>query len=215
VLIVLQALDAAGKDGTIRHVMSGVNPQGVAVHSFKVPSSEELDHDYLWRYAKNLPARGQIGIFNRSHYEDVLVVRVHKLVPKQVWRARYDLINEFEKLLHVENDTTIGAMTKIQAEAYITAYSTLEEHVFVAPCVVTTNDNFMGRTEHRHDLVRGPTIRRGARIGGGAVLCPGVEIGEDAFVGAGAVVTKDVPPRVIVVGNPARELREVPTDELL
>ena len=95
----------------------------------------------------------------------------------------------------VENDTTIGALTKIQAEAYITAYSTLEDEVFIAPCVVTTNDNFMGRTEKRHELVRGPTIRRGARIGGGAVLCPGVEIGEEAFVGAGAVVTKDVPPR--------------------
>jgi UDP-2-acetamido-3-amino-2,3-dideoxy-glucuronate N-acetyltransferase len=115
----------------------------------------------------------------------------------------------------VENDTTVGAMTKIQADAYITAYSTLEEDVFVAPRVVTTNDNFMGRTERRHELMRGPTIRRGARIGGGAVLCPGVEIGEDAFVGAGAVVTKDVPPRVIVVGNPARELRDVPPDELL
>ena len=115
----------------------------------------------------------------------------------------------------VENDTTIGAMTRIQADAYITAYSTLEEHVFVAPCVVTTNDNFMGRTEGRHELMKGPTIRRGARIGGGAVLCPGIEIGEEAFVGAGAVVTKDVPPRVIVVGNPARVLREVPDDELL
>jgi acetyltransferase-like isoleucine patch superfamily enzyme len=115
----------------------------------------------------------------------------------------------------VENDTTIGAMTRIQAEAYITAYSTLEEHVFVAPCVVTTNDNFMGRTERRHEVMRGPTIRRGARIGGGAVLCPGIEIGEEAFVGAGAVVTKDVPPRVIVVGNPARVLRDVPGDELL
>jgi acetyltransferase-like isoleucine patch superfamily enzyme len=115
----------------------------------------------------------------------------------------------------VENDTTIGAMTKIQAEAYLTAYSTLEEQVFVAPCVVTTNDDFMGRTEKRHGLVAGPTIRRGARIGGGAVLCPGVEIGEEAFVGAGAVVTKDVPPRVVVVGNPARVLREVPEGELL
>ena len=75
--VVLQALDAAGKDGTIRHVMSGVNPQGVAVHSFKVPSAEELDHDYLWRYSAAYPARGEIGIFNRSHYEEVLVVRVH------------------------------------------------------------------------------------------------------------------------------------------
>ena len=77
VLVVLQALDAAGKDSTIKHVMSGVNPQGVLVTSFKAPSAEELDHDYLWRYAQRLPARGQIGIFNRSHYEEVLVVRVH------------------------------------------------------------------------------------------------------------------------------------------
>jgi acetyltransferase-like isoleucine patch superfamily enzyme len=115
----------------------------------------------------------------------------------------------------VENDTTIGAMTKIQAEAYITAYSTLEEHVFVAPCVVTTNDNFMGRTERRHELIKGPTIRRGARIGGGAILLPGVEIGQEAFVGAGAVVTKDVEPRMLVVGNPARVMRAVPEDELL
>jgi acetyltransferase-like isoleucine patch superfamily enzyme len=115
----------------------------------------------------------------------------------------------------VENDTTIGALTKIQAEAYITAYSTLEDEVFIAPCVVTTNDNFMGRTEKRRELVRGPTIRRGARVGGGAVLCPGVEIGEEAFVGAGAVVTRDVPPRVVVVGNPARVLRDVPAEELL
>ena len=77
VLVVLQALDAAGKDGTIKHVMSGVNPQGVSVHGFKVPSAQELDHDYLWRYARNLPSRGRIGIFNRSYYEEVLVVRVH------------------------------------------------------------------------------------------------------------------------------------------
>ncbi len=115
----------------------------------------------------------------------------------------------------VENDTTIGALTKIQANAYITAYSTLGENVFIAPCVVTTNDNFMGRTERRHELIAGPTIRRGARVGGGAVLCPGVEIGEEAFVGAGAVVTNDVPARTLVVGNPARVLREVPKDELL
>jgi acetyltransferase-like isoleucine patch superfamily enzyme len=115
----------------------------------------------------------------------------------------------------VENDTTIGASTKIQADAYITAYSTLEDNVFIAPCVVTTNDNFMGRTERRHELIAGPTIRRGARVGGGAVLCPGVEIGEEAFVGAGAVVTKDVPPRMVVVGNPARVIREVQADELL
>jgi acetyltransferase-like isoleucine patch superfamily enzyme len=115
----------------------------------------------------------------------------------------------------VENDTTIGARTKIQADAYVTAYSTVEEDVFIAPCVVTTNDDFMGRTEKRLELLKGPTIRRGARIGGGAVLCPGVEVGEEAFVGAGAVVTKDVEPRALVVGNPARKLRDVPVEELL
>lgn len=115
----------------------------------------------------------------------------------------------------VENDTTIGARTRIQANAYVTAYSTLEEDVFVAPGVTTTNDNFMGRTEARLALMRGPTIRRGARVGGGAVLLPGIEVGEEAFVGAGAVVVRSVPPRTVVVGNPARELREVPAEELL
>jgi acetyltransferase-like isoleucine patch superfamily enzyme len=115
----------------------------------------------------------------------------------------------------VENDTTIGALTKIQAGAYITAYSTLEEQVFIAPCVVTTNDNFMGRTDRRLELMKGPTIRRGARVGGGVILCPGVEIGEEAFIGAGAVVTKDVPPRKIVYGNPARVHGDVPADQLL
>jgi acetyltransferase-like isoleucine patch superfamily enzyme len=115
----------------------------------------------------------------------------------------------------VENDTTIGARTKIQANAYVTAYSTLEEDVFVAPCVVTTNDNFMGRTEKRHALRRGPTVRRGARVGGGAVLLPGIEVGEEAFVGAGAVVISDVPARAVVVGNPARQIRDVADDELL
>ena len=110
VLVVLQALDAAGKDGTIRHMMSGVNPQGVAVHSFKVPSSEELDHDFLWRYAQRLPSRGEIGIFNRSHYEEVLVVRVHpenldrQKLPAAakgggVWHRRYREINDWERYL--------------------------------------------------------------------------------------------------------------------
>jgi acetyltransferase-like isoleucine patch superfamily enzyme len=115
----------------------------------------------------------------------------------------------------VENDTSIGERVRIQANAYVTAYTTVEDDVFVAPCVQTTNDNFMGRTEKRLELMKGPTIRRGARVGGGAVLCPGVEIGEEAFVGAGAVVTKDVAPRTVVVGNPARYLRDVPEEELL
>jgi PPK2 family polyphosphate:nucleotide phosphotransferase len=98
-LVVLQAMDAGGKDGTIRHVMSGVNPQGCRVTSFKVPSEEELRHDFLWRSHLAVPEKGMIGIFNRSHYEDVLVVRVHRLVPKQIWKNRFQEINEFEKLL--------------------------------------------------------------------------------------------------------------------
>jgi acetyltransferase-like isoleucine patch superfamily enzyme len=115
----------------------------------------------------------------------------------------------------VENDTTIGPRTRIQANAYVTAYSLLEEDVFIAPGVTTTNDNFMGRTEARLAQMRGPTIRRGARVGGGAILLPGIEVGEEAVVGAGAVVTRDVPARAVVVGNPARQIREVPDEELL
>ena len=98
-LVVLQAMDTGGKDGTIRHVMSGLNPAGCAVTSFKVPSEEERDHEFLWRIHNAVPARGMIGVFNRSHYEDVLVVRVHKLVPKEVWSKRYRQINEFERTL--------------------------------------------------------------------------------------------------------------------
>ena len=106
VLVVLQGMDTSGKDGTIRHVMSGVNPQGVVVTSFKVPTAEELAHDYLWRVHKAVPKRGMIGIFNRSHYEDVLVVRVHNLVPPEVWGRRYEEINAFEKFL-TDNDVVI------------------------------------------------------------------------------------------------------------
>jgi PPK2 family polyphosphate:nucleotide phosphotransferase len=98
-LIVLQGMDTGGKDGTIRHVMSGMSPQGCRVTSFKTPTPEELAHDFLWRIHKATPEKGIVGIFNRSQYEDVLVLRVHKLVPKKVWKARYDEINEFEKLL--------------------------------------------------------------------------------------------------------------------
>jgi len=99
VLIVLQGMDTSGKDGTIRHVMSGVNPQGCRVESFKVPTEEELEHDFLWRVHKLTPRKGITTIFNRSHYEDVLVVRVRELVPQDVWKKRYDQINDFEKLL--------------------------------------------------------------------------------------------------------------------
>jgi len=102
VLVVLQATDTGGKDGTIRKVFEGVNPQGVRVASFKTPTLFELDHDYLWRIHQQVPGKGELVIFNRSHYEDVLVVRVHKLVPREVWEARYEQINNFEKMLTEE-----------------------------------------------------------------------------------------------------------------
>ncbi len=105
-LIVLQGIDASGKDGTTRHLLTGVNPQGVRVTSFKAPTADELGHDYLWRIHKVCPGRGEIGLFNRSHYEDVLVVRVHELVPKKVWSERYRQINQFERHL-AENNTVI------------------------------------------------------------------------------------------------------------
>ena len=105
-LVVLQALDAAGKNGTIRHVFSGMNPQGTFVFAFKKPTQEEAAHDFLWRAHHRTPGKGEVVIFNRSYYEDVLVVRVHKLVPRSVWSKRYELINDFETLLS-RNDTTI------------------------------------------------------------------------------------------------------------
>jgi len=127
VLLCLQALDAAGKDGTIRHVMSGVNPQGVHVSSFKVPSSEELNHDYLWRYAQRLPARGEIGIFNRSHYEEVLVVRVHpeflerqhllgEAMGKEIWKRRFAEINSWEHYLTTNGIRVLKVFLNISKE---------------------------------------------------------------------------------------------------
>lgn len=106
VLLILQGTDTSGKDGTIRHVLSHVNPQGCQVHSFKQPTPEELDHDFLWRVHKVAPGKGVLGVFNRSHYEDVLVVRVQKLVPAEVWKRRYEEINAFEKML-ADNNTII------------------------------------------------------------------------------------------------------------
>ncbi len=125
-LIIFQAMDAAGKDGTIKHVMSGLNPQGTQVFSFKQPSTAELDHDYLWRIHKNVPERGRIGIFNRSHYEEVLVVRVHdliqsqnippELINKEVWNNRYREINDFEKYLYENGTITIKFFLHISKE---------------------------------------------------------------------------------------------------
>jgi PPK2 family polyphosphate:nucleotide phosphotransferase len=105
-LVVLQAMDAGGKDGVVRHVMSGLNPAGCHVTSFKKPTTEELEHDFLWRIHHAVPRRGDIGVFNRSHYEDVLVVRVHGLVPESVWKQRYDQINAFERSL-IDNHVVI------------------------------------------------------------------------------------------------------------
>ncbi len=106
-LIVLQAMDAGGKDGTVRHAMSTMSPVGTIVTSFKQPSAEDLKHDFLWRVHPHAPAKGMVAIFNRSHYEDVLVVRVHNLVPKDMWSERYASINEFEKLMRKQNGTHI------------------------------------------------------------------------------------------------------------
>jgi PPK2 family polyphosphate:nucleotide phosphotransferase len=115
-LIVFQAMDTGGKDGVIRSVFEGVNPQGVKVVSFKVPSLEELDHDYLWRIHKNTPGKGEIVIFNRSHYEDVLVVRVHNIAPQKVWGKRYQHINNFEKELSEEGTTILKFYLHIDEE---------------------------------------------------------------------------------------------------
>jgi PPK2 family polyphosphate:nucleotide phosphotransferase len=116
VLVVLQGIDAAGKDSTIKRVMSAFNPQGCPVTAFKVPSAEELAHDYLWRVHKAVPRRGEVGIFNRSHYEDVLVVRVHGLVPKAVWSKRYEQINAFEQHLAANGTTIVKFFLSIDKE---------------------------------------------------------------------------------------------------
>ena len=116
VLLVLQAMDAGGKDGTIRSVFTGVNPQGVQVTSFKVPAGREAQHDYLWRVHEACPGKGELTIFNRSHYEDVLVVRVHGIVPEERWRKRYRHIREFERMLHDEGTTVVKVMLHISPD---------------------------------------------------------------------------------------------------
>jgi len=115
-LVVLQGTDTSGKDGTIRHVMRGFNPQGTRVVSFQKPSEEELSHDFLWRVHAKAPAKGEVVVFNRSHYEDVLIVRVHDLVPKAVWRQRYDHINAFERMLHEEGTVILKFFLHISRE---------------------------------------------------------------------------------------------------
>jgi PPK2 family polyphosphate:nucleotide phosphotransferase len=116
-LVVLQGIDAAGKDSSVKHVFSGTNPQGVRVYSFKEPSNEELAHDFLWRYHQHTPAKGMIHVFNRSHYEDVLVVRVKGLVEEERWRSRYDSINDFERMLAREGTTIVKFFLHISKDA--------------------------------------------------------------------------------------------------
>jgi PPK2 family polyphosphate:nucleotide phosphotransferase len=115
-LVVLQAIDGGGKDSTIRHVLSAFNPQGCTVTSFKAPTPEELRHDYLWRVHQHVPPHGEVAVFNRSHYEDVLVVRVDELVPREVWTARYQQINEFEQLLHAANTRVVKLFLHISRD---------------------------------------------------------------------------------------------------
>jgi PPK2 family polyphosphate:nucleotide phosphotransferase len=116
-LVVLQGIDAAGKDSSVKHVFSGTNPQGVRVYSFKEPTNEELAHDFLWRYHQDTPAKGMIHVFNRSHYEDVLVVRVKSLVEEERWRSRYDSINDFERMLAREGTTIVKFFLHISKDA--------------------------------------------------------------------------------------------------
>jgi PPK2 family polyphosphate:nucleotide phosphotransferase len=116
ILLILQGMDTSGKDGVVRHVIAGMNPEGVRVVSFKKPSEIELDHDFLWRIHKECPGKGEIRVFNRSHYEDVLVVRVHNLVPEKTWRARYDLINAFEKSLAASGTVVVKCFLHISKE---------------------------------------------------------------------------------------------------
>src|SRR5829696_6401487 len=121
-LIVLQGIDAAGKDGTVKHVLRGTNPAGVRVATFKEPSDEELGHDFLWRYHRDTPAAGQIGVFNRSHYEDVLVVRVKDLAPEELWRSRFDSINDFERMLVREGTTIVKFLLHISKEEQLAKF---------------------------------------------------------------------------------------------
>jgi len=116
ILIVLQAIDTGGKDGTISHVFRGMNPQGIQITAFKAPTSAELAHDFLWRVHPHTPGKGMISVFNRSHYEDVLIVRVHDLIPKAVWKARYDYINQFEEMLAANNTIVLKFFLYISKE---------------------------------------------------------------------------------------------------
>jgi PPK2 family polyphosphate:nucleotide phosphotransferase len=169
VLLIFQALDAAGKDGTIKHVMSGVNPQGVEVHAFKAPSSEELDHDFLWRTSRVLPRRGHIGIFNRSYYEETLVVRVHQnilarqqlppeLVTKNIWRERFEDINGFERYLSRQGvmirKIFLHVSPEEQRERFLTRLEKPEKHWKFSPADVGERAHFAEYMTAYDDMIR-------------------------------------------------------------
>src|SRR5688572_28303021 len=169
VLLIFQAMDAAGKDGTIKHVMSGVNPQGVEVHAFKAPSSEELDHDFLWRTSRVLPRRGHIGIFNRSYYEETLVVRVHQnilarqqlpreLVTKNIWRERFEDINGFERYLSRQGvmirKIFLHVSPEEQRERFVTRLEKPEKHWKISPADVGERAHFAEYMAAYDDMIR-------------------------------------------------------------
>ena len=156
-LIVLQGMDTSGKDGVIRHVFDGVNPQGVRVASFKVPTAQELAHDYLWRIHQHTPGKGEIVIFNRSHYEDVLVVRVHNLVPKDVWHKRYEHICQFEKVLADEGTTILKFYLHIglaeQAERFLERVEKPEKNWKFNPGDLEEREHWQAYTEAYEDVL--------------------------------------------------------------
>ena len=169
VLLIFQAMDAAGKDGTIKHVMGGVNPQGVDVHSFKAPSSEEIDHDFLWRTSRALPRRGHIGIFNRSYYEETLVVRVHQnilarqqlpreLVTKNIWRERFEDINSFERYLSrqgvVIRKIFLHVSKEEQRERFLTRLEKPEKNWKFSPADVGERAHFTEYMSAYEDMIR-------------------------------------------------------------
>ena len=168
-LLIIQAMDAAGKDSTIKHVMSGVNPQGVEVHAFKSPSSEELDHDFLWRTSRVLPRRGHIGIFNRSYYEETLVVRVHQnilarqqlpseLVTKNIWRERFEDINAFERYLSRQGvlirKVFLHVSKEEQRERFVERLEQPEKHWKFAPADVGERSHFADYMNAYEDMIR-------------------------------------------------------------
>lgn len=160
----------------------------------------------------NVKINSNAVLFAGSKISDGCVIGDQATIRERVIIGKESVIGQ---KVCIENDTKIGNRCRIQTNAYITAYTIVEDYVFIAPCVTTTNDNYMGRTKKSVELMKGPIIKKGARIGGNAILLPGIVIGEEAFVAAGSVVTKDVPEKSVVKGVPARPFKEVSEEELL